>query len=243
MSATLFVIPASHPATAARLMLERKGIPYKRVDLVAAMHRVVLKAAGFPAMTVPALVIDGVHIQGSRRIARALDVLAPEPPLYPSDPEARSAVEQAEHWGDEVLQPVPRRIVWAALKRDHSTIDTFLEGARLGVPVSLAAKTAAPVVMASAFFNRARDEIVEADLKRLPALLDRVDELIEKGVLNGAELNAADYQIATSVRLMLCLEDLAPLLAGRPAAEHARRVVPDFPGHVPAVLPPGWVPR
>ena len=34
MSARLYVIPASHPAIAAELMLEHKGIAYKRTDLL-----------------------------------------------------------------------------------------------------------------------------------------------------------------------------------------------------------------
>ena len=33
MKVTLFVIPGSHPGIAARLMLERKGIDYRRIDL------------------------------------------------------------------------------------------------------------------------------------------------------------------------------------------------------------------
>ena len=32
--ARLYAIPASHPSYAASLMLERKGIPYSRVDLL-----------------------------------------------------------------------------------------------------------------------------------------------------------------------------------------------------------------
>ncbi len=34
MEARLYVIPGSHPAMTARLMLERKGIAYKRTDLM-----------------------------------------------------------------------------------------------------------------------------------------------------------------------------------------------------------------
>jgi hypothetical protein len=30
-----------------------------------------------------------------------------------------------------VLQPVPRRLFWAALNRDRSTLESFLEGAQL----------------------------------------------------------------------------------------------------------------
>ena len=105
MSAKLFVIPSSHPSMAARLMLERKGIEYRRIDLLPVIHRAVLKAAGFDGVTVPALRIDGQRLQGSRTIARALDALRPQPPLYPRDPEARKAVEQAEAWGTRSTSP------------------------------------------------------------------------------------------------------------------------------------------
>ena len=42
--ATLYVIPGSHPAVAARRMLEHKGIEYKRIDLMPVISRGVLKA-------------------------------------------------------------------------------------------------------------------------------------------------------------------------------------------------------
>ncbi len=132
MRATLFGVPGSHPSLAAELMLERKGIEVRRIDLVAGVHRGVVRAAGFPRMTVPAVKLDGARFQGTLAIARALDALVPEPPLLPRDPEQRAAVERAESWADEVLQPVPRRVVWAALKRDHSDMQLYLEDARSG---------------------------------------------------------------------------------------------------------------
>lgn len=49
MAARLFVIPGSHPATTAALMLEFKGIPFDRTDLIPVVSRGVLRAVGFPA--------------------------------------------------------------------------------------------------------------------------------------------------------------------------------------------------
>ena len=67
-------------------------------------------------------------------------------------------------------------------------------------------------------------------------MLDRVDELIERGVIGGAERNAADYQIATSISLLLTMDDLRPMIEGRPAGRLAREIVPRQPGHLPHVF-------
>jgi len=63
-----------------------------------------------------------------------------------------------------------------------------------------------------------------------------VDELIQDGVIGGSERNAADFQIATSVSLLLTMEDVRPLIEGRPAERLARDVVPDQPGRMPSVF-------
>lgn len=241
LNARLFTIPASHPGWSARLMLDRKGIAYKRVDLVAGVHKPVLRLAGFSGVTVPALRLDGRRVQGTGAIARELDRVVPDPPLIPSDPEERARVEDAEHWGDEVLQPVPRRIVWSLMKRDHSPTKSYLAGARLGLPVSVAAATALPIIAYAARYNEATDERVRADLAALPAMIDRVDAMIADGVIGGDEPNVADFQIATSVALLMTMDDLRPLIAGRPAGELARRLVPEFPGHASPTLPADWL--
>jgi glutathione S-transferase len=217
-------------------MLEHKGIDYKRVDLIAALHKPLVRARGFDAATVPALKIDGRRVQGTREISHALDEIHPQPPLFPADPGRRAAVEEAERWGDEVLQPVVRRLTWWGVKRDRSGAKGFLEGAKLGIPVGLAARTARPIIWMSARLNKADDEAVQGDLATLPGMLDKVDGWIAEGILDGDELNAADFQIAASVRLLMCFDDLRPTIEGRPAGAFAMRVCPDFPGRVGPVL-------
>jgi glutathione S-transferase len=225
----------------ARLMLERKGIPYKRVDLIPAVHRVVVKAQRFPDPKVPALKIDGQRVQGSREISRELERLRPEPPLFPTDPDQRAKVEEAERWGDEVLQGKARRPIWWALKRNRAPMATYAQGARLGVPIGLAVKTGGPIVAIAARYNNATDERVRGDLATLPGDLDRIDAWISDGVLGGDELNAADLQIAPSLRLLMTFEDLRPAIENRPAGKLALRAVPDFPGRTPPVFPEEWL--
>jgi len=241
MSTRLYVIPASHPSIAAQLMLEHKGIDYKRTDLMPVVSKVVLRAVGFPGITVPALKIEGDKVQGSRPIARELDRLRPEPPLLPTDPTQRAAVEEAERFGDEELQHPIRQLLWWAIKRNREPLAGYSEGAKLGVPIGLAVKTGAPLVALSARFNEASDENARKALERLPALLDRVDAWIEDGTLGGQQLNVADFQIAPSIGLAMTLDDLRPMIENRPAGALARRVVPRYPGRMPPVLPAEWL--
>jgi glutathione S-transferase len=241
VEARLYVIPASHPSISAALMLDQKGISYKQTDLLPVISKGALRGLGFPRNTVPAIKIDGQKVQGSREIARHLDQVKPEPPLFPADPQKRAAVEEAERFGDEELQHPIRQILWWAIKRDKAPLRSYSEGAKLGVPLSLAMKTAAPVVALSARFNEASDENVRRDLSVLPGLLDRVDAWIEAGVLNGDQLNAADFQIAPSLGLAMTIDDLRPAIESRPAGALAKRVVPDYPGKTPPILPPAWL--
>jgi glutathione S-transferase len=222
-------------------MLELKGVPFKRVDLMPVVSRGVLKAMRFPGVTIPSLRIDGRKLTGSRQIAKALDEVKPEPPLFPADPERRAAVEEAEVWGEKVLADAVRRILWNAIKRDKQPLRSYAEGARLGVPIGLAVATAAPIIAAEVRIHGVTDEAVKKDLASLPSWLNRIDEWIAEGLLGGEEPNAADFQIAAALRLAMTLQDLRPHIASRPAGELAMRLVPDYPGDAPPVFPAEWL--
>jgi glutathione S-transferase len=239
---TLYGIPGSHPVRSARLMLEYKGIPYKRVDMLPVVTRfVVPHLLRFPGSRVPALKIDGKKIQGTLDIARELEQIKLDPPLFPSDPARRAAVEEAERWGDD-FQQIPRTIIWWAFK--HAPADdmaSYLRDAKLGLPAGLLARTGGPIVWGARKLNDSYDAEIERRLSELPAAFDKIDAWIADGTLNGEQLNAADFQIAPTLRLLQSLEDLAPAIEGRPAAKLAERVQPEPPGHVRPVFPQQWL--
>ena len=236
MTAKLYSMSLSHPSQAARLMLEHKGIEHRVVDLLPRLHPPLVSAAGIRGGTVPALKLDGRRIQGSLRISRALEQARPDvAPLFPAD--KRAAVEEAEAWGESELQPVPRRLFrWATL---HSAaLRRWLAGDVLRLPApGLAAAGYGPLARLFAGMVGASDTRVRADLAELPGKLDHVDELIAAGTIGGPEPNAADFQIGTSVRVLFAFEDLRGQVEGRPAAELAMRLLPDFPGPIPPALP------
>src|SRR5215208_8424362 len=114
MHAVLYAFPASHPSAAVGRALELKGIAHRRVELIPGPHRILVRAR-FGATRVPVVVFDdGARVAGSRTIVRELERRVPEPRLLPAEREAYVAVARAEEWGDQVLQAVVRRIVWAA---------------------------------------------------------------------------------------------------------------------------------
>src|SRR5882724_7714161 len=122
IDAKLYGVRGSAPSFSAELMLLHKGIQYRRVNLIPARHRKRLPAKGFPGGTVPALVLNGERVQTNRAIARALDELVPDPPLFPADPAIRADVEEAERFGDEVLQPAVRRMVLWSMTQDPDSV-------------------------------------------------------------------------------------------------------------------------
>ena len=91
-------------------MLESKGLDYEAIWLLPGLHPALLRTRGFRGGTVPAIKLDGRKLQQSRAISRALEEIRPDPPLFPADPDERREVEEAERWGDEQLQSVPRRL-------------------------------------------------------------------------------------------------------------------------------------
>jgi len=237
----LYYLPASHPCDAVRAALELKGIAYKRVDLLP-LSQLVLGPLLYGGMTVPGMRIDGERLVGSRAIMRRLDELAPEPPLLPQ-PGAPSyaRVLEAERWGDEVFQDVPRKIIDAALLRAPGAMESYGAEAKLLLPVALMRPALPLVARLMALRNRATDERARADLAGLPRQLERIDEWISEGLLGGERPNAADLQIGSAIRLLMSILDVRALVQAHPAAALVR-YFPRLAGEVPAgTLPADWL--
>ncbi len=237
----LYALPGSHPCAAVEAALALKSIAHERVDLLP-IAPVVLGPLLYGGTTVPGMRIDGERVVGSRAIMRRLDELVPEPPLLPApgDP-AYARVLEAERWGDEILQSVPRRLIDAAFLRRPSAMESYAASARLPLPRPLLRPAMPLTARLMALKNRARDESVRTDLAALPRQLERIDGWIAEGLLGGERPNAADLQIGSTIRLLMSIGDVRPLIAGRTAAS-LTRYFPPMVGEVePGVLPAGWL--
>jgi glutathione S-transferase len=241
VEARLYVVAASHPCFAVKRALELKGVAYKRVEWPPTLH-VPLQRLRFSQGTVPGLTLDGEKVIGSRTIMHRLDELRADPPLYPADPDARRRVEEADRWGDDVLQALARRMTWWTLRKRPRAITSYGEDSQLPLPDFAAVASAPLIVRIEWRINDVSDEGIQQDLKDLPGHLDRVDAWIGEGTMGGEIPNAADLQIGSSLALLNTVADLHPLLNGRASLDLALRHFPDFPGHVPnGTLPSDWL--
>jgi glutathione S-transferase len=237
----LYVQPASHPCAAVEAALALKSIGYDRVDLLP-MSQLLIGPLRFGGKTVPGLRIDGERVVGSRAIMRRLDELAPEPPLLPAPGDPTYArVLEIERWGDKVFQAVARRLIPAAFVRCPAAMEGYVGDAKLPLPTALLRPSLPLTARLLSGKSKARDGSAHADLAALPRQLERIDDWITEGLLGGERPNAADLQIGCTIRLLMSIGDVRPLIAGHPAA----RLVDYFPpiaGELPAgVLPAEWL--
>lgn len=241
-TATLYVLPGSHPCAAVEVALRSKSIDFKRVDLLP-LSQLLIGPLRYGGTTVPGMRIDGERLVGSRAIMRRLDELAPEPALLPpAGTPSYAQVLEAERWGDEVLQSVPRRILDVAFLRRPEAMLSYAGDAKLPLPKALQRPATPLTARLMAIRNKAREETVRADLAALPAQLDRIDGWIADGLLGGERPNAADLQIGSTIRLLGTVADVRPLIDGRAAVALAR-YFPPISGVIPAgTLPAAWIP-
>src|SRR4051812_22983021 len=226
----LYVIPGSHACRSAILMLEHKQVPYRRIDVVTLTHPIIVRLHGLDAGrqtrtagagrplplrvgdrlgTVPALAADGQRVSTNHGISRFLDGRHPDPPLLPADSEQRRAVEEAERWANETFQMAARRTALAWALRDPAAAARAGADGRMGYLLyrhELTRRLVVPQIgrLAFAASGDAERELLES----LPAMFDRIDAWIAAGVLNGAQLNAADFMVAPSLALMLYRPDI-----------------------------------
>ena len=246
---TLYVIPGSHACRSAMLMLEHKRVSYRRVDVVTMLHPMAARRHGFDAggqtravgdrrprllrngdnlATVPALAADGRRLSTNHQIARFLEEQQAEPPLFPADPARREAVEEVEHWANDTLQMVSRRVTLAWAARRPAEAARAGANGRMGHLLyrrALARRLIIPLIGRLVFaVNRSSNRELLAEL---PPLLDRIDAWIAEGVIGGDELNAADFMVAPCLALVLYRPDVRPLFEGRPSLALVDRLLPE----------------
>jgi glutathione S-transferase len=248
---TLYVIHGSHACRAAMLMLAHKQIPYRLVTLPTGAHPLLLRARGFAGHAKPIRSVDGrahrslaaldrmgtvpalrrgpERVQTNRAIARWLERVQPEPPLFPADPQRRAAVEAAEAWGDQTFQMAARRITLLGGQHGLDALRDHANDGRLGALLAKGERSRKfNNQIAARLVFKADGERAERELLgELPGMLDTIDAWLAEGVLGGPEPNAADFMIAPSLALIAYRLDLREQIEARPAWGWLERVLPE----------------
>jgi len=234
----LHVVPFSHPCLAVSAALDSLGHEYETVEWVTGQQaEEVEKVYGEGRRTVPGLLVDEEPVHGTSTIFARLDELHPDAGLYPAAVAER--IRELEPALAEDLQMSARVLVFGAMHFRPESMGTFA-----GVPqldpggVDFAIKS-----MRAAWRYLGIDaQRVHATLQELPGQLDAVDALLEAGVIGGERPTAADFQLGSSLHLLVQIGDVRPLVEARPAAKLLSLFEPGKGDVSAGAFPPGWVP-
>lgn len=233
---TLYVVHGSHPCAAVEKALALKGLGYRVVEWPPPLH-VPLQRMIFGARTVPALRVGRERVSGSRAIMRRLEELSPEPPLFPRDRRSRARVEAAERWGDMVFQPIGRELIWAGFREQPAAMVSYGEHSRLRLPPPAIRLLAPVIARLGARLNRTDMSVARERLESLPARVDRIDAWIAEGTIGDLDHpNAADLQIASTVRLLMTIADARRVMGERPCTSLAMQLFPKVDGELPGYV-------
>ena len=199
-----------------------------------------LLALGFPTMGAPAMKVGRRRVAGTRWIARALDEIYPDNPLFPADPAQRRTVQRAERWGEE-LQNSVRRIFYCAARRDRQAFISVIGSGRgpvrtRGVRVHgtghrparhrrCTARPTRPAARTSSCSPSAWTRSTPGSPRACSAASAQRRRLPDRR----QRLGAAAVRRPRSVR------------RGPPGRALARRVAPDYVGHLGPVVPDEWM--
>jgi glutathione S-transferase len=243
--AKLYVILGSHACRSAMLMLEHKRVEFDTVELPSGAHPALLRVLGFSQQgpgrkiegrsprvlsmvdrlgTVPALRLDGERVMTNRRIARWLEEVCPEPALFPSDAMLRARVEEVEEWANEIFQMAGRRTILSATASRH----LFAEGGsgRLGPLLFRNDLVRYGAARTFGLTFAARAGVEQRMLGEVKDMFDRIDAWIAEGLLDGDELNVADFMIVPSLALLEYHRELREDIAARPLGHMLERIMP-----------------
>ena len=210
MPAKLYVVHGSHPCATVQRALEMKAGSLQGRRAAAADARGRCSACASGRARCPALTLETARRSRARgRSCAAWRSSRPSPRCFPADPDARVAVERAEEWGDEVWQPMARRLLWRAFAIAPAGDDELPGG--LALPAARAGRArAGPLVNAgrAPAQRRRRGRRARRPRARCRATWTASTPGSPTACWAARRPNAADLQIATTSRLMLTIGDV-----------------------------------
>lgn len=102
-----------------RLILDYKGLPYRKIEVIPGIGQVELfRMSG--QRKAPVLKDGNQIIADSTEIAKYLDRQYPERPIIPTDPKQRGLCLLIEEWADESIGIKSRKVLFGAISQDQN---------------------------------------------------------------------------------------------------------------------------
>lgn len=115
----LYQFELSHFSEKVRLILDYKGLPYRKIEVTPGIGQIELfQMSG--QRKVPVLKDGSEIIPDSTAIAEYLDRKYPEKPIIPSDPKQKGMVLQLEQWADESIAVNAEKALIGSISRNQS---------------------------------------------------------------------------------------------------------------------------
>lgn len=195
-SFTLWQFRYSHFNEKIRWVLDYKGIDYTPSTFLPGTH-VMPALVRTGQRQLPILITDKDAVYDSCRISAHLEATQPDPPLLPSDPEARREALEWEAWLGEHYGPATRRLFFAeALKNTTYMGDVLGQG--FAVAPAMMLRIALPFL--SAFLTvdlQINEETLTQTRADIDTALERIDKArAETGFLVGDRFTIADLTAA-----------------------------------------------
>ncbi len=115
----LYQFELSHYSEKARLILDYKGLAYRKIEITPGIGQVDLfRLTG--QRQVPVLKDGNKYISDSTAIAKYLDLQYPDRPLIPKDSKQRGLCLMMEEWADESIGVKSRKALFSAISQDQN---------------------------------------------------------------------------------------------------------------------------
>lgn len=192
----LYQFELSQYSEKVRLILDYKGLPYRKIEVIPGIGQVELfQMTG--QRKVPVLKDGSQIVADSTEIAKYLDRKYPERPLIPIEPKQRGLCLLIEEWADESIGIKSRKVLFGALSQDQNLRKSLLPTAIPDIVRSLIEVVPNDLLKVLGFgvgYGPDTVKLAEADLKQDLEALCLL--LLDSPYLVGDQPTLADLAVA-----------------------------------------------
>jgi glutathione S-transferase len=198
----LYQFELSHYSEKVRLILDYKGLDYRKIEVTPGIGQVDLfRLTG--QRQVPVLKDGSKYITDSTVIAKYLDTQYPDRPILPSDSKRRGLTLMMEEWADESIGLKGRKALFSAISKDQSFRKSLLPSTAPDLFRSLIEGVPNDVFKILGFGVGYSPEAVNSAIADLKQDLEAVCLLLEDSpYLTGDEITLADLSLASLSMLL-----------------------------------------